>query len=55
MNGVRKSLRLLIEEVNRRGGRLEVQDSMVRVRGDLPAPLLLKLHRNRRHIASAIR
>ena len=55
MNGVRKSLRLLIEEVNRRGGRLEIQDRVVRVRGDLPAPLLLKLHRNRRHIASAIR
>jgi hypothetical protein len=55
MNGVRKSLRLLIDEVNRRGGSLEVQDSVVHVRGDLPAPLLLKLHRHRRHIASAIR
>ena len=55
MNGVRKSLRLLIDEVNRRGGRLEVQDSVVHVQGDLPAPLLLKLHRHRRHIASAIR
>ena len=55
MNGVRKSLRLLIEEVNRRGGRLEIQARVVRVRGALPAPLLLKLHRHRRHIASAIR
>jgi trehalose-6-phosphate synthase len=55
MNGVRKSLRLLVDEVNRRGGRLEIQDSVVHVQGDLPAPLLLKLHRHRRHIASAIR
>ena len=55
MNGVRRSLRLLIDELNRRGGRLEIQDSVVHVRGDLPASLLLKLHRHRRHIASAIR
>mgnify|MGYP007017189087 FL=1 len=55
MTGIRKSLRLLIDEVNRRGGRLEIQDSVVHVRGDLPASLLLKLHRHRRHIASAIR
>ena len=46
---------LLIDEVNRGGGRLEIQDSVVHVRGDLPASLLLKLHRHRRHIASAIR
>ncbi|UEM05756.1 hypothetical protein JL101_010085 [Skermanella rosea] len=55
MNGIRKSLRLLIDEVTRRGGRLEVRGGGVHVQGDLPDDLLLKVHRYRRHIARSIR
>jgi hypothetical protein len=55
MTKPRKSLRQLIDQVARHGGRLELQGGGLRVEGDLPADLLLKVHRHRRRIASAIR
>jgi hypothetical protein len=44
------SIDLLLTEIARHGARLVIENDAVTLKGDLPAPLLKRLHRQRRRL-----